>query len=37
MSYVEALEHVVHTVISSVVHDTEQRARVPRAAVDPLG
>jgi alkylation response protein AidB-like acyl-CoA dehydrogenase len=37
MSYVEALDHVVQTVISPAARDTDQLARFPRAALDSLG
>lgn len=37
MSYVETLDHVVHTTISPAARDTDRLALFPRAAVDALG
>jgi alkylation response protein AidB-like acyl-CoA dehydrogenase len=37
MSYVEALDYVVHTVISPAARETDQLARFPRAALDAFG
>jgi alkylation response protein AidB-like acyl-CoA dehydrogenase len=37
MSYIEALNHIVHTLIAPAAQDTDQLARFPRAALDALG
>lgn len=37
MSYVDALEQIVQTVVVPAVHDTDQNAQFPRTSVDALG